>query len=196
MRYLALFPFSSSHVLSLSSYILSYLSMIMGYNIGGITYLHLHLYPHMMNLTNHCSFPYLANFMAVVGTFELSCFLFHDIHLALKTFMIYNSTVDSLTLFPFSSSRVLSLSSYILSFLSMIVGSNIGELTYLHLHLYPHMMNLTDHCSFPYLDNFMAMVVRLALLNSATSCSMIYILALSNSTTSCSMIYILHSEIS
>jgi hypothetical protein len=110
-----------------------------------------------------------------VGAFELCWFLFHDIHLALKISMIYNSTVHS-TLFPFSSSRVLSLSGYILSHLSMIAGSSIGRLTYLHLHLYPHMTNPTDHCSFPYLANFMAAVVGLALSNSVASCSVIYIL--------------------
>ena len=86
------------------------------------------------------------------------------------------SSVRYLNLFPFSSSRVLSLSSYILSHLSMIAGSNVGVLTYLHLHLYPHMTNLTDCCSFPYLANFMVAVVRLALSNSAASCSVIYIL--------------------
>jgi hypothetical protein len=30
-----------------------------------------------------------------VGAFELCCFLFRDIHLALKTFVIYNSIADS-----------------------------------------------------------------------------------------------------
>jgi hypothetical protein len=30
-----------------------------------------------------------------VGAFELCCFLFRDIHVELKTFMIYNSTADS-----------------------------------------------------------------------------------------------------
>jgi len=48
-------------------------------------------------------------------------------------------------------------------------------MTYLHLHLYPHMTNLTDWCSFPYLANFMAAVVELALSKSVASCSMIYI---------------------
>jgi hypothetical protein len=94
----SLFPFSSSRVLSPSGYVLSRLSMIVGSSVGGLTYLHFHLYPHMMNPTDHCSFPYLANFMVAlvwVGTFELCCFLFRDIHLALKTFMIYNSTADS-----------------------------------------------------------------------------------------------------
>jgi hypothetical protein len=64
-----------------------------------------------------------------------------------------------------SSSRVLSLSSYILSCLSMITGSNVGVLTYIYLHLYPHMTNPTDHCSFSYLVNFMPAVVGLALSN-------------------------------
>jgi hypothetical protein len=89
VRYLALFPFSSSRPLSLSGYILSRLSMIAGSRVGGLTYLHLHLYPHMTNPTDRCSFPYLANFMAAVVGLALSnsaCFLFRDIHLALKTF--------------------------------------------------------------------------------------------------------------
>jgi hypothetical protein len=111
-----------------------------------------------------------------VGAFKFCCFLFHDIHLALKIFMTDNSTVDSLVLFPFSSSHVLSVSIYLLSGISMITASNIGGLTYLHLHLYPHMTNLTNRCSFPYLDNFMVVVVGLALSNSATSCSVIYIM--------------------
>jgi hypothetical protein len=110
-----------------------------------------------------------------VGAFELCCFLFHDIHLALKIFVIYNSTADSLVLFPFSSSRLLSLSGYLLSGLSMIAASSVGGLTYLHLRLYPHMMNPTHHCSFPYLANFMVAVVGLALSNSVASCSVIYI---------------------
>jgi hypothetical protein len=66
MRYLVLFPLSSSCVLSLSSYILSLLSVIAGSNIGMLTYIHLHLYPHMMNEINCCSFSYLVNFMIVV----------------------------------------------------------------------------------------------------------------------------------
>jgi hypothetical protein len=180
VRYLALFPFSSSRVLSLSSYILSRLSMIVGSSVGGLTYLHLHLYPHMTNPTDRLFLSILSQFYGRgcrVGAFELCCFLFHDIHLALKTSVIYNSTTDSLALFPFSSSRVLSLSGYILSRLSMIAGSSVGGLTYLHLHLYPHMTNPTDHCSFPYLANFMAIVVvGLALSNSVASCSVIYIL--------------------
>jgi hypothetical protein len=74
-----------------------------------------------------------------------------------------------------SSSRVLSLSSYILSRLSMIAGSNVGVLTYLYLHLYPHMTNPTDRCSFSYLVNFMPAVVGLALSNYVASCSVRYI---------------------
>jgi hypothetical protein len=31
-------------------------------------------------------------------------------------------------------------------------------MTYLHLHVYPDMMNPTDRCSFPYLFKFMAAV--------------------------------------
>jgi len=81
-----------------------------------------------------------------------------------------------LALFPFSPSRLLSLYGYILSRLSMIAGSRVGGLTYLHLHLYPHVKNPTDHCSFPYSANFMVAVVGLALLNSAPSCCVIYIL--------------------
>jgi hypothetical protein len=94
--------------------------------------------------------------------------------LKLKISMIYNSTAYS-ALFPFSSSHVLSLSGYIPSLLSMIMGCSVGELTYLHLHLYPHMTNLTDRCSFPYLANFMDTVSGLALSNSVASCSVIYI---------------------
>jgi hypothetical protein len=109
-----------------------------------------------------------------VGGFELCCFLFYDVHLALKTFVIYNSTTESLVLFPFSSSHVLSFCGYILSRLSMIVGSNVGGLTYLHLHLYPQMTNPIDRCSFPYLANFMVAVAELALSNAIASCSVIY----------------------
>jgi hypothetical protein len=110
-----------------------------------------------------------------VGAFELCWFLFHDIHLALKISVLYNSTAHS-TFFPFSSSHVLSPSSYILSRFSMIVGSSVGEITYLHFHLYPHMTNLTDRCSFPYLANFMSALAGLILSNSTASCSVIYIL--------------------
>ena len=67
MRYLALFPFSSSHPLFLYGYILSLLFMIVVCTVDGLTYLHLHIYPHMINLTNHCFFPYLVNFMAAVA---------------------------------------------------------------------------------------------------------------------------------
>jgi hypothetical protein len=98
VRYLPLFPFSCSPLLSLSGYILSRLSMIAGSRVGGLTDLHLHLYPHITSPTDRRSFPYLANFMAAVsgvGAIELSCRLFRDIHLALKTFVIYNSTPDS-----------------------------------------------------------------------------------------------------
>jgi len=63
--------------------------------------------------------------------------------------------------FPFSSSRVLSLSGYILSLLSMIAGSNVVWLAYLYLHLYPRMTNPTDRCFFPYLANFMVQTLLL-----------------------------------
>jgi hypothetical protein len=66
VRYLVLFPLSSSRVLSLCSYILSLLYMIAGCNVGLLTYLHLHLYPHMTNPINYCSFSYLVNFMTVI----------------------------------------------------------------------------------------------------------------------------------
>ena len=101
-------------------------------------------------------------------------------HLVLKISMIYNSTVDSLVLFPFSSSHVLWLCGYIISLLSIIVGSSVGGLTYLYLHLYNQMMNPTDHCCFSYLANFKAAVVGLAVSNSASCCIM----------------YILHSKMS
>jgi hypothetical protein len=110
-----------------------------------------------------------------VDAFELCWFLFRYIHFALEISILYNSTVYS-TLFPFSSSLVLSPSSYILSHLSMIVGSIIGGLTYIHFHLYPHTTNPTNRCSFPYLANFMVTLAGLALSNFATSCSVIYIL--------------------
>jgi hypothetical protein len=110
-----------------------------------------------------------------VGTFKLCQFLFRDIHLALKIFVLYNSTAHS-TLFPFSSSHVLLPSGYILSRLSMIVSSSVCGLTYLHFHLYPHMTNPIDHYSFPYLANFMAALVRLTRSNYVASCSVIYIL--------------------
>jgi hypothetical protein len=110
-----------------------------------------------------------------VGSFELCWFFFCDIHIALKISIVYNSTMHS-TLFPFSSSCVLSPSGYILSRLYMIAGSSIGGLEYLRFHLYPHMMNPTDRFSFPYLANFMAALARLALSNFVSSCSVIYIL--------------------
>jgi len=82
VRYLAIFPLSSSRVLSLSRYILSRLSLIMGSSVGGLTYLHIHLYLHMTNPTNRCSFPYLGQFYGhscPVHAFELCCFLFCDL---------------------------------------------------------------------------------------------------------------------
>jgi hypothetical protein len=88
-----------------------------------------------------------------VATFEICWFLFRNIHLTLEISALYNSTAHS-TLFPFSSSCVLSPSSYILCRLSMIAGSSIVEMTYLHFHLYPHMTNPINCCSFPYLHNF------------------------------------------
>jgi hypothetical protein len=88
-----------------------------------------------------------------VAAFELCWFLFCNIHVALEISALYNSTVHS-TLFPFSSSRVLSSSGYILCRLSMIVGSSVVGSTYLHFHLYPHMTNPINHCSFTYLRNF------------------------------------------
>jgi hypothetical protein len=97
VRYLLIFPFYCSPLLSLYGYILSLLYMIVGFWAGGLTYIHLHLYPHMTSPTDSHSFPHLANFMAVVfgvGAIELCCCMFHDIHLALKTFVIYNSTRD------------------------------------------------------------------------------------------------------
>jgi len=99
-------------------------------------------------------------------------------HLVLKISVIYNSNADSLVLFTFSYSCVLWLSGYILSRLSMLTGSNVGGLTYLYLHLYNQMMNLADHCFFPYLANFMVAVARLAVTNSTSSCSLMYILHL------------------
>jgi hypothetical protein len=114
--------------------------------------------------------------VTVLGcAFELCCFLFREIHLALKISVIYNSATNSLVLFPFSSSHVLPLCGYILSRLPMIASPSVGGLTYLRLHLYPHMTNPTDLCFFPYLANFMATVVGLALSNSAASCFVIYI---------------------
>jgi hypothetical protein len=111
------------------------------------------------------------------------------------------SSARYLALFPLSSSHVLSLSRYILSRLSIIVGSNVGGLTYLHLHLYPHMMNPIDRCSFPYLANFMPAVVGLALSNSVASCFVICgihhlcpLFAVSNTYVPCSDIYILHPK--
>jgi hypothetical protein len=100
--------------------------------------------------------------VTVLGcAFELCCFLFREIHLALKIFVICNSTTDSLVLFPFSSSRVLWLSIYILSILSIIVGSSIGRMKHLCLHIYNRTTNPTKRCFFPYLVNFMATVVGL-----------------------------------
>jgi hypothetical protein len=78
-----------------------------------------------------------------VRAFELCCFLFHDIHIAVNFFLIYNSITESLVLFPFSSSLVLSLCHYIISRLSINVGSSLGRLRYLHLHIYNHTTNPT-----------------------------------------------------
>ena len=178
LLYLLIFPFSSSPLLSLSCSILSHISMIAGSQGDGLIDPHLHLYPHITILIDHCSFPYLANFMFAVvgaGAFKLCCCLFRDIHIALKISMIYNSTVESLVIFPFSSSHVLSLCGYILSHLSMIVGSNVGRLTYIYLHLYNHTTNPTNHCFFPYLANFMAKIGGFTVSNSA-SCFIVYIL--------------------
>jgi hypothetical protein len=123
----------------------------------------LYLYLHTMSPINRGPFQYLANYLItrsqVCGIQHLCPMFRHIQHI-----------------FPLSSSRVLSFSSYILSRLSIIAGSNVGGLTYLHLHLYPHMANLTDRCSFAYLANFMPVVVGLALSNSVASCSVIYIL--------------------
>jgi len=110
-----------------------------------------------------------------VATFELYWFLFCNIHIALEIFSLYNSTAHS-TLFPFISSCVLSPSGYILCLLSMIMGSNIVGLTYLHFHLYPHMTNPIHHCSFPYLGNFMVVLTKLVLSKFVASCFVIYIL--------------------
>jgi hypothetical protein len=51
------------------------------------------------SLTDRCCFSYLANYVPVgsqVGTIELSFPVLHDIHLAPKTFMIYNSILGQL----------------------------------------------------------------------------------------------------
>jgi hypothetical protein len=50
--------FSSSRSLSLSGYILTALSMVSGSRVGGLTCLHLHLYPRTTDPTDRCSFPY------------------------------------------------------------------------------------------------------------------------------------------
>jgi hypothetical protein len=118
----------------------------------------LYLYLHTMSPNDPDTFQYLANYM-IIGSQHLCPLFCHIQHL-----------------FPLSSSHVLSLSSYILSHLSIIVGSSIDGMTYIHLHLYPHMTNPTDHFSFPYLANFMSTVDGLALSNSVASCSVIYIL--------------------
>ena len=72
--------------------------MIAGSRVGRLTDLHLHLYPHITSLTDHHSFPYLANFMVVgsrVGIIELSFPVFCDITLAPKNSVNYNSTPGS-----------------------------------------------------------------------------------------------------
>jgi hypothetical protein len=105
VRYLPLFPFSCSPLLSLYGYILSRLSMIAGSQVGRLTDPHLHLYPHITSPTDRRSFPYLANFMAAVsgvGAIELSCRLFRHIHVAPKTFVIYNSNPELLKLASFT----------------------------------------------------------------------------------------------
>jgi hypothetical protein len=76
----------------------------------------------------------------------------------------------------FSSSRSLSLSRYILSLISMVSGSRVCGLTCMHLHLYPHTTDPADHCSFPYLVNFMAAAAGSVLTNPVVYCSFIYIL--------------------
>jgi hypothetical protein len=81
--------FSSSRLLSLFGYILSRLYMIVGSRVGELIDLHIHLYPHITSMNDRCSFP------SEVGAIELCCYFFYDIHLALKTFIIYNSILDS-----------------------------------------------------------------------------------------------------
>jgi hypothetical protein len=131
IRYLALFPLSFSRVLSLSSYMPSFLSIIAtSPSISSHDESNRPLFLSILSQFYACS--------CRVGAFELCCFLFYDIHLSLKKFVIYNSTTDSV-IFPFSSSRLLSVSGYLLSGLSMIVASSISGLTYmlelLHTHL-------------------------------------------------------------
>jgi hypothetical protein len=44
----------------------------------------------------------------------------------------------------------------------MMGACRVRGLAYLHFHLYLHMTNPTDHCSFAHLGNFMVVVVGLA----------------------------------
>jgi hypothetical protein len=105
VRYLSLSPSVSSHdksdrLLYLSiarkfygcgfriGHILSAVSMVSGSKVGGMKCIHLDLYPHMTDLTNHYSFPYLANFMsaatglAVVNpaAYRFSIYMLHSKH--------------------------------------------------------------------------------------------------------------------
>jgi hypothetical protein len=61
----------------------------------------------------------------------------------------------NLLIFPFCSYPLLCVSGSILCHVSVLAGSRCGELTNHHLHLYLHIMSLTDRRSFAYLANFM-----------------------------------------
>ena len=104
-----------------------------------------------------------------VSAFEVCYYFFPDMHIALKISVIYISTADSLVLFPFSSSLVLSLCGYIHSRLSINKGSSVSGLRYLYLHLYNHTTPPTDPYCSPYLANFIATVDGLRILQSKSS---------------------------
>jgi hypothetical protein len=98
LLYLPIFLLSSSPLLSLSGSILSRIFMITTSRVGGLEDAHLHLYRHIMSLTNHRPFQYLANYLTArsqVSPIELLCPVFRHIHLSPETYVIYNSALDS-----------------------------------------------------------------------------------------------------
>jgi hypothetical protein len=60
-----------------------------------------------------------------------------------------------LTIFPLSSSHLLFLCGSILSHISMITTSRVGEFVDSHLHLYLPIMSPIDHGPFQYLANYL-----------------------------------------
>jgi hypothetical protein len=123
-------------------------------NVGGLTYLYLHLYNHMTNPTDHCCFPYLANFMStIVGLVPIS-----------SPSISSHGELDR-PLFLFILNEFYARGCRV-GAIELCCNPSIGGLTYLYLHLYNHTTNLTHRCCFPYLANFMSTIVGLAPISS------------------------------